>query len=91
MSAFIRFFSISFLAGGIALAQVASGTITGTVQDSSGAVLQGAKVTIVQQATSETRGVVTNDRGEFNAPNLHVGQYSVTVTMAALRLRSRAA
>jgi hypothetical protein len=85
MSAFIRFFSISFLAGGIALAQVASGTITGTVQDSSGAVLQGAKVTIVQQATSETRGVVTNDRGEFNAPNLHVGQYSVTVTMAGFK------
>src|SRR5690349_19521824 len=65
----------------IVAAQVSSATITGRVQDASGAAVQGAKITITQQSTSESRDLLTNDRGEFNAPNLHIGQYSVTVTM----------
>lgn len=81
MSAFLRYVTFLFLACEMATAQVSTGTITGTVHDSSGATVQGAKVTITQQATSEARNAVTNDRGEFNAPNLPIGQYSVTVTM----------
>ena len=80
MSAFIRFLFLSVLAVALAMSQVSTGAITGTVRDSSGAVMPGAKVTIVQQATSESRESVTNERGEFTAPNLHIGQYSVTVT-----------
>src|SRR6185312_14347903 len=81
MSGPIRYLILFFTALGIAMAQVSSATITGRVQDASGAAVQGAKVTIVQQATSESRDLLTNDRGEFNAPNLHIGRYSVTVTM----------
>ncbi len=47
--------------------------------------MQGAKVSIVEQATSEPRDLITNERGEFNAPSLRVGQYSVTVTMAGFK------
>src|SRR3954447_19596995 len=77
-----RCFLCFLLGAAVAAAQVASGTITGTVHDSSDAVVQGAKVTLVQQETSESRAVTTNERGEFNASNLHVGQYTLTVTMS---------
>src|ERR1039457_2706851 len=63
-----------------ASAQVSTGTITGYVHDSSDAVIIGAKVNITQLATSERRETVTNDRGEFTAPYLRRGEYSVTVT-----------
>src|SRR5205085_8374817 len=61
-------------------AQVSTGTITGYVHDSSEAAIIGAKVSIIQLATSERRETVSNERGEFNAPYLRRGDYSVTVT-----------
>jgi hypothetical protein len=73
-------FALEFLS-----AQVSSSTITGTVHDSSGAVIPNAKVTITQQARSESRDLVTNDRGEFSAPNLQIGQYSVSVTVPGFK------
>ncbi len=80
---FANFRCLVFFLLGVATAsaQVASGTITGTVHDSSGALIQGAKVTVLQKETAESREVVTNDHGEFSASNLHIGRYSVTVTM----------
>ncbi len=80
MSVMIRFGVIFLFALGSLLAQVSTSTITGTVRDSSGAVIPNAKVTITQQARSESRDITTNDRGEFNAPNLQIGQYSISVT-----------
>jgi hypothetical protein len=47
-----------------ASAQVSTGTITGYVHDSSDAVIIGAKVNIVQLATSGHRETITNERGE---------------------------
>jgi uncharacterized surface anchored protein len=85
MSAFFRHFTLFFFALGAAIAQVASGTITGTVHDSSGATVPGAKVTVLQQETSDSRDLVTNEQGEFNAANLHIGTYSVTVTKTGFK------
>ncbi len=53
-----------------AVAQVAGGTIMGTVTDQTGAVVQKAHITIVNTATSITREVTANDDGAFSAPNL---------------------
>lgn len=63
----------------VASAQVSTGTITGYVRDSTDAAIVGAKVSIVQVETSERRETITNDGGEFNAPYLRRGVYSVTV------------
>ncbi len=63
-----------------AYAQVSSGTITGTVRDANDAVIAGAKVKVTQSATSVSRETVTDERGQFSAPNLRPGEYSVTVT-----------
>jgi carboxypeptidase family protein/TonB-dependent receptor-like protein len=69
-------------------AQVASGVITGTVRDVNDAVVAGAKVKITQPTTSVTRDTVTDERGQFSAPNLRPGEYSVTVTATGFQGRT---
>ncbi|MBI4458582.1 MAG: carboxypeptidase regulatory-like domain-containing protein, partial [Acidobacteria bacterium] len=49
----------ALLAGGISLAQVTTGTISGTVSDSTGAVIPGATVTIRNTETGISRTVPT--------------------------------
>ena len=56
-----------------------SGEITGSVTDSSGAVVPAAKVTINNLATSQTRQVETNETGNFTVPFLSPGTYRVLV------------
>src|SRR5215468_1170204 len=73
---------------GAVSAQVSSGAITGTVRDTNDAVIAGAKVKITQLATSAPRETVTDDRGQFSAPNLRPGEYSVTVTATGFQGRT---
>src|SRR5215813_6495739 len=79
--------ALAALCGAVS-AQVSSGAITGTVRDPNDAVIAGAKVKITQSATSVTREVVTDDRGQFSAPNLRPGEYSVTVTATGFQGRT---
>src|ERR1700756_3672197 len=59
----------------------ATGAISGTVQDASGAVIQNAKVNIQSQATGEVVRQVTSDSsGLFTATLLPVGTYTVEVS-----------
>lgn len=64
----------------MAFAQVESGTINGTVVDSSGAVVSGARVTITSTATTQARSAVTNASGEYSVPFLAPGTYDVQVS-----------
>ncbi len=63
-------------------AQTATGQITGTVKDASGAVLAKAKVTVTNQSNGFTREATTNDEGNYSFPLLPVGPYTVTVTQS---------
>ena len=81
MSATFRYVTLILITLGIAWGQVSTGTITGYVHDTSGAVVPGAPVTITRVATSEKRQAVTNDQGQFTVPYLPIGEYSVVVTM----------
>ena len=56
-------------------AQVAGGTISGTVTDSSGRVINNVQITITNVATGITRDLTTNDEGFYSAPNLLPGTY----------------
>src|SRR5437588_5856391 len=59
----------------------ATGAITGTVLDPSGAVVAGAEVRIVNQDTGVlTRTTKTDSNGSFTATLLPVGTYTVNVT-----------
>lgn len=62
-----------------AFAQVTSGTIFGSVKDPSGAYVKDASVTIANPANGITRKVTTTDDGQFVAPNLFPGTYTITV------------
>lgn len=75
-----RYAAVCLLGIQAAFAQVSTGTITGYVHDASDAAVVGAKVSIIETQTSERRETVTNERGDFNAPYLQRGTYSVTVT-----------
>jgi len=65
--------------GSVLLAQVTSGTIFGTVKDTSGALVSGAIVTIANPSNGLVRTVTTSDTGEFVAPGLLPGKYHITV------------
>ena len=60
-------------------AQTFRGTILGTVTDSSGAAVVGAKVTARNVDTGIERTTTTNESGEYNIPELQIGTYKVTV------------
>ena len=60
------------------LAQTATGQITGTVRDASGAVMTGVKVIVTNQQTGLTRETKTGASGDFVIPLLPVGVYVVT-------------
>lgn len=54
------------------------GRITGRVSDSTGAVIVNAKITIANRGTGVQRVLDTNSSGEYVAPNLDPGLYTVS-------------
>ena len=62
-----------------AQSQLTTGAISGTVQDANGAVVSGATVTVLNEETNQTRTIITNDDGQFIAPVLSIGNYTVSV------------
>jgi hypothetical protein len=54
------------------------GTITGTVRDSSGAVVPKAEVVLLEERTGFTRTVKTNEDGVYLAASLPIGRYTVS-------------
>ena len=70
-------------------AQIRTGTITGLVMDSSGAVVPNAPVKITNVNTNVTRDLVTDSAGLYVAPNLLPGHYSVAVSLTGFRPESK--
>src|SRR5271165_4532647 len=66
-------------------AQKDAGTIVGLVRDASGAVVQGAKVTVEDVDRGVQMTLSTNDDGEYVASPLHIGRYRVTVEKAGFK------
>jgi len=61
------------------------GTIQGTVRDTTGAVIPGAKVTATETATNVKFNQTTNETGDFTIPSLAVGNYDVRVEKEGFR------
>ncbi|MBI3949273.1 MAG: TonB-dependent receptor, partial [Acidobacteria bacterium] len=66
------------LGGSIGQAQNITGTITGTVTDPNGEVLPEVQVTIQNVKTGLSRTISTNAEGNYNAPLLPVGSYTIS-------------
>src|ERR1700735_2789485 len=61
------------------VAQVVSATLTGTVTDSSGAVVPGATVTATEMNTGVSRSTQTSAEGVYSLPFLNPGTYKVDI------------
>src|SRR5215472_9934965 len=74
------FSAVAFSLGPVlypAVAQVSTGNIRGTVLDTSGAVIPHASITLTNCSTALSRGVITNERGDFDAPQMPLGDYQI--------------
>src|SRR6266436_1928227 len=58
-------------------AQSATATLSGTVEDTNGAVVPGAAITAVNNGTQLTRKTTTNEQGYFSIPLLPTGSYTL--------------
>ena len=65
-----------------------TGTISGSVRDSSGESLPGAKIFFTYNASGVGWSVLSNEAGEFSRPNLPTGTYSAIVYMDKYRRSS---
>ena len=63
----------------VAKAQSTSGSIIGTVHDASGSVIPGAKLTLTNTGTSETRALESDSNGSYQFVNLAPGRYEITI------------
>ncbi len=61
------------------------GTIQGTVKDSSGAVIPGARLSALHIETGRETTTVTNEEGYYATPPLNIGAYRVRVEMAGMK------
>ncbi|MDQ3754239.1 MAG: carboxypeptidase-like regulatory domain-containing protein, partial [Acidobacteriota bacterium] len=68
-----------------ATAQSSTSRISGTVTDTSGAVVPGATVTAKNEATGTTQTQVTTDAGLYAFPSLPAGAYTVTVERSGFK------
>ena len=78
-----RYYTISAFAAVIlsisAYAQRLDGTLRGTVEDPSGAVVSEATVTVTNQLTGLKQSAQTTSAGDYVFPNLLIGMYTVEV------------
>jgi hypothetical protein len=65
------------------------GTITGEVKDSTGGVVPGATVTVVNKATNATRTTTSNEVGLFDFPALQPGAYTVKSELSGFKTSTR--
>src|SRR5262245_27876937 len=86
----IDLFALVYGARGAAMAQTATGQITGVVKDANGAVLAKARVKVSSALTGLTRETTTNEEGIYVFPLLPVGVYSVTVEQQGFRAARKA-
>jgi hypothetical protein len=81
--------ALTFAFAASVFAQRTAGDITGTVADTTGAVLPGASVTAVCSETNLTRTAVTDAQGGYRLAELPVCVYKVTVELTGFKTVSR--
>lgn len=72
-----------------AFSQLNLGSISGTVTDTSGAVIAGATVTVTDVERGVSRTLTTDTAGQYSAPSLTPGSYSVRAEFAGFQTLNR--
>ncbi len=86
----VTFVTLGLLLAQPARAQVLYGSIVGTIEDPSGALVPKATVTIINAATGLTRETTADDDGRFSLLNVLAATYELKVTASGFRPYSRA-
>jgi len=68
---------------------VADGSLSGTLQDSTGAVVEAATVTLVNTALRSEYHTVSNGQGFYSFPSLPVGHYDLTIEAPGFRTQKK--
>ena len=75
-----RFFFVALVSAAALWAQAAgTATVVGRITDSSGSIIPGAKVTVVNVDTAFASETITTAEGGYNVPYLTPGNYRLTV------------
>lgn len=72
------------------LAQGTAGRISGAVTDQTGGAIAGATVNVLDVARGTTRTLTSDQSGEYSAPNLLPGNYTVSATFQGFKTAERA-
>ncbi len=73
-----RLAALLLLCATAALPQTGGGMIQGTIKDATGAVIPGAQVTILHEATTREYRTATNEAGFYAFPPVQPGEYRIT-------------
>ena len=84
-----RAIALLFLTSVIAHAQISTGSINGTVSDSTGAVINGASVTLTNTDTGVQRTTQTTQTGRYSLTEVPPGRYSLKVEKRGFRVDDR--
>ncbi len=76
---------VTLWCAGTANAQTGEGRILGTLTDTQGKVVVGAKVAVTNAGTNVPRNLVSNQAGDYVAPNLQAGIYVITAEAAGFK------
>jgi hypothetical protein len=68
-----------------AFAQSGAATVTGTVKDPTGAVIPGAKVTVLHVETGRANQIAANAEGYYSTPPISIGRYKIRVEMDGMK------
>ena len=81
----LAFYVLAFLSAPRGFAQFSSG-FTGIVVDQTGAVIVGAKITAINNATHIENVAISNDSGNFRIPSLPGGVYTIEVNATGFKI-----
>src|SRR5215470_10596111 len=79
---------VLFVFSALVFSQSTSATVSGTVQDGTGAVLPGVEVTAKNNGTGVTTNVITNESGAYSFANLAPGTYTVGASLPGFQNRT---
>ena len=84
----VSLLTIAFIMTVAAIAQSNTGSITGIITDSTGAVVPNATVNVINQGTNERRTVQTDDEGRYEVPSLSTGVYTIEAAATSFQTTS---
>jgi hypothetical protein len=84
-AAFALSLVVLFLSSPVGTAQANLSTISGTVTDSTGAVVPNCTITITSTATTAVRKVPTDGNGFYTVPALSIGSYAIVAARSGFK------